>query len=277
MRDEEVAIDADRTGIEQVLTNLVTNAAQAARDGGRVLLAGQREGGDYRIVVEDDGPGVPAEVLPRIFEPFFTTKPEGVGTGLGLPVSLGIVQDHGGTLEVENGAPGARFIVRLPLTDRPAGPSTPVLGTAPVRVSRPSAGGPPRLLVVDDEEPIRRALRRYFQRNGWIVDEAPSGSEALRLLDEPGAADRYAAVLCDLRMPGVDGPAVYEWVRTERPALLPRMVMCTGDVSSEGAATFLGRLTTPVLEKPFELADVLVLLETLREGATGAARDESSP
>jgi PAS domain S-box-containing protein len=116
-------VHVDRAAIEQVVTNLVMNGAQAAAHDGRagtVWVRGNIESSDFVIQVLDDGPGIRPEIMPRIFEPFFTTKPMGQGTGLGLSVTMGIVQQHGGTISAENRAPtegtGARFVVRLPLS-----------------------------------------------------------------------------------------------------------------------------------------------------------------
>ena len=267
VRDGDVSLELDRTGFEQVVTNLITNAAHAAARNGRVALEAWRDGETYVITVTDDGPGIPDDVLPHIFEPFFTTKPTGEGTGLGLPVSLGIVREFGGTLEAANRDRGACFTIRLPVSRQPPIASTPPLGVAAVRRSGATPLRDPVLLIVDDEEPIRRALRRYFTRQGWRVEEAADGSEAIDLLTAPGAARHYTVVLCDLRMPEVDGPTVYEAVQALQPALLPRLVMTTGDVTSEAASRFLSGLATPVLEKPFELADVAALCERLRAEA----------
>jgi two-component system NtrC family sensor kinase len=111
-------IHVDPAGIEQVITNLVMNGAQSTGAGGNVWMRCYGEPGGYVIEVLDDGPGIPGDVLTRIFQPFFTTKPMGQGTGLGLSVSAGIVERHGGTIGAENVDPrngrGARFIVRLP-------------------------------------------------------------------------------------------------------------------------------------------------------------------
>ncbi len=265
--DGDVALELDRAGFEQVVTNLITNAAHAAARDGAVRLEARRDGGDYVIDVIDDGPGIPPELLGRIFEPFFTTKGSGQGVGLGLSVSLGIVEEHHGTLTVQDRPEGgACFTVRLPVSTLAPLAPTPPLGSAAVareRVVTPPEGKP-GLLIVDDEEPIRRALRRYFERKGWKVDEAADGFEGLARLTTPGAADRYAAVLCDLRMPGLDGPQLYARVREEAPALLPRFVISTGDTTGEAAATFLAGIDTPVLEKPYELTEVAALLETLK-------------
>jgi signal transduction histidine kinase len=111
-------IHVDHIGIEQVVTNLVMNAAQATGEGGNVWTRAFAEPNGYVIQVTDDGPGIPPDVLARMFEPFYTTKPMGQGTGLGLSVSMGIVQQHGGTIAAANRDPregrGAVITVRLP-------------------------------------------------------------------------------------------------------------------------------------------------------------------
>jgi signal transduction histidine kinase len=117
-------VHVDHAAMEQVLTNLVINAAQATGAHGTVTIRVRAEHGVHVLEVEDDGPGIADDVLPRIFEPFFTTKPAGQGTGLGLSVTLGIVQQHSGTIAAENKCPakeggtGARFVVRLPAPAR---------------------------------------------------------------------------------------------------------------------------------------------------------------
>ena len=115
-------VEMDVPRIKQVFLNIINNAVYAMKNGGSLTLRSTVEGTTVRIAFEDTGPGIPAEVLGRIFDPFFTTKPEVSGTGLGLSVSLGIVQSHGGTIDVrsELGA-GTTFTVTLPIThDAPA-------------------------------------------------------------------------------------------------------------------------------------------------------------
>jgi signal transduction histidine kinase/CheY-like chemotaxis protein len=267
--DGDTSIELDRAGFEQVVTNLVTNAAHSAPRDGHVRLVARRDGAEYRIDVCDDGPGIPSEILPRIFEPFFTTKATGQGVGLGLSVSLGIVQEHHGTLDASNGAEGvgACFTVRLPVSARVPIAPTPPIGIPLVRGhQRTPPPDAPGLLIVDDEEPIRRALRRFFERRGWRVEEAVDGLEGLAKLVAPGAEKRYAAILCDLRMPGLDGPELYQRVRERAPALLGRIVISTGDTSGDKAADFLDSVNAPVLQKPYELSEVATVLDQLRAG-----------
>ena len=318
-------LDVDRSGLEQVFTNLVMNAVQAVGSHGHVRLSARTVRDRLEIAVEDSGPGIPADVLPHIFEPFFTTKPVGEGTGLGLSVSLGIVEQHGGTLRAENRSHaeggGARFVVSLPLTavratptdvnGQPLGPRlsprrTP-LGMATVRETvkpplpivaaipstqstagtssngarAPEAGGAaaerppgsatkpgpaPHVLVIDDEAPIRNALRRFFERRGWHVDEAPDGAHGLATLLRADHG-QFDVMICDLKMPGVSGMELYSTLSAQRPELLGRLIFATGDVASPDAAAFLQRTRCPVLEKPYELSVLAETVERVRASA----------
>lgn len=114
----------------------------------------------------------------------------------------------------------------------------------------------PRLLVIDDESAIRRAIVRFFARRGWAVEEAADGVEGLAKLTAPDAAVRYAAVVCDLRMPGLSGVEMHRKLAAQSPTLLGRMVLFTGDVTSSEVASFLAETSCPVLAKPFELTSL---------------------
>jgi signal transduction histidine kinase len=263
----------DQHGLEQVLTNLIVNGAQAAGSGGfvRIRASGDAEG--WSIVVEDSGAGIPPDVLPRIFEPFFTTRKEGEGTGLGLSVSLGIVERQGGTIDADGGAQrsGARFTVRIPRSERTspppgtAGTARPAAGSA-LPVAPPQNGkGAPTALVIDDERSVRMALTRYFERGGWDVRQAEGGAEALELLADP-AAPAFQLVITDLRMPGRTGMEVHDWLAEHRPDLFERLIIATGDVASPPVRDFLRRTTRPVLEKPFELGALAAVVERVTAG-----------
>jgi CheY-like chemotaxis protein len=271
----DVPFTADPVGLEQVLTNLIVNAAQATGKGGAVTVRLVGSSHFSQLIVEDDGPGIPADVLGRIFEPFYTTKAEGEGTGLGLSVSLGIVEQAGGTIRAENRRAseggGARFTVTLP---RAATPSEGVAAveapaevvpafkittpesarlteaTAPVAPSTPAAVH--QVLIVDDEDVIRLALRRYFQRRNWVVVEAANGDLGLDILRKGEVVPDV--IVSDLRMPGAGGIELHAFLEDERPDLLPRLIISTGDVASPDAAAFLERAKCTVLEKPFDLS-----------------------
>ena len=116
-----------------------------------------------------------------------------------------------------------------------------------------------RVLLVDDEDVIRLALRRFFQRQGWAVDEAEDGAAALDLLVGPGVA-AYDVILTDLLMPGMSGVEFYARVAAARPELVSRVIVSTGDSMSPEAMDFLRRTGCPVLNKPFELAELRALV-----------------
>ncbi|HEU5218408.1 MAG TPA: ATP-binding protein [Gemmatimonadales bacterium] len=271
-------IEVSPAGMEQVLTNLLVNAIQAVKPGGRVTLRAGVTGDRLSLIVEDDGPGIAAESMPRIFEPFFTTKGHGEGTGLGLSVSHSIVEQLGGTLTGENRNPGergARFTVRLPYVDRRAAArrvpeASPV--DPPPQVSGDRA--PRRVLVVDDEAPIRVAIRRFLERRGWTVAEAGNGLEALERLglDEGGRfqADSYDVIITDLKMPGVTGVELYNRLAAVSPESVAKLVMISGDTASPEVAQFVGRLRQPLIQKPFDMRALADLLDQIVPAAPAA-------
>ena len=266
----DVSVLTDRAGLEQVVTNLVLNAAQSARAGGVVTVSAAADGATFRLLVEDSGPGIPAEVMDRIFEPFFTTKPTGEGTGLGLSVTLGIVQQLGGTISAENRSArdggGARFTVVLPSIDAPervregGAPHEPAPATPDFAGRRQ-----PRVLIIDDEASIRVALRRFFSRRGWDVAEASDGEAALAMLAT--ADPPYTAIISDLKMPGCSGVELHDHLARDMPELLTRIIFSTGDVASRDAAEFVQRTRCTVLRKPFELRVLDGMLTRLRDSA----------
>jgi CheY-like chemotaxis protein len=125
----------------------------------------------------------------------------------------------------------------------------------------------PRALVVDDESAVRTVLRRWLNRRGWQVDEAADGLQALTLLE--GATDEYDVVICDLRMPALDGPDLHRWIASHRPALLPHLVFASGDTNDAAAHAFLAATGCLVLEKPFELSTLAALVLRARTGSVG--------
>ena len=136
-------------------------------------------------------------------------------------------------------------------------------------MTEPHTFPPRRALLVDDEPVIRYALRRFFQRQGWQVDEAEDGNSALDLLLDPSPdAPTYDVVISDLRMPGLSGIELYARIERERPELLHRLILSTGDSASPEAATFLRRSACPVLNKPFELAHLRQMVDRVVHAAS---------
>lgn len=248
---------ADAHQVKQVLLNLLINAEQAmlgAHGRGTVVIRTWSDAGRGVVVLEvrDDGPGVPADVQARIFDPFFTTKEVGKGTGLGLTVAFALVQEHGGriTLRSEPGQ-GASFFVELPATTEAEAVSAGAAVSAPP-VSASAAAGT-RVLIVEDETALATAVREAFLDAGYEVDRAGDGEEGLALV----AARPYDLVICDLKMPRVDGIRFYRAMAATAPALARRVIFVTGDVAGTEAERFLEDTGCRWLLKPFRLADLL--------------------
>src|SRR5262249_53262211 len=211
LADRLPATWGDAAQISQVLLNLLINAQHALRElsaPGSITIrtwVGHSDGlaadGAERIYISiaDNGPGIPAELMPRIFEPFFTTKPVGQGTGLGLSVCYGIIADHGGgVLGAAQTGPSARFRIEVPR--REAVPAQSVLAIP--HTGRPAA--PPsdrRILLVDDDVSVVYLVRSALEHGNSLV-VAADGRQALGILE----VERFDLVLCDLRMPGMGGP-----------------------------------------------------------------------
>jgi len=254
---------ADATQIQQVLLNILNNAYQAieaqARPGGRIKIRTEAAGARVRILIQDNGPGIPAEVLPRIFNPFFTTKGVGKGTGLGLSLCYGIIKEHGGSITpVTQYGKGATFIIELPVPviprDMASAPESP---EAWLMNSHEGTGR--RVLVIDDEEPILNLVREHLAKCGYEVRVAVRGEAGLSELKR----NRFDVMFCDWKMPGLNGRQVYETLRTTDPGLCRRIVFITGDVINEPMRQFLEMEKLPCLTKPFALPELRAAIQTV--------------
>ncbi len=228
---------ADPHQIQQVLLNLVINAEQAmlsANGRGSLVVRTWHNSDEDAVVIEvnDDGPGIPMEVRTKIFDPFFTTKEVGKGTGLGLTVAYAIAQEHGGHIRVESRpSRGASFVVELPVsggTDSAARPARP---PAPSMEAVRGAA----VLLVEDERALAAAVSDALTDAGLTVDHASDGEEALARIREK----TYDVIVCDLKMPRVDGMTLYRAIAAATPALARRVIFVTGDVAGSDAERFL--------------------------------------
>ncbi len=245
---------ADPHQLQQVLLNLIINAEQAmigTNGRGTLILRTWHEPDRDAVVLEvnDDGPGVPDEVQPRVFDPFFTTKDVGKGTGLGLTVAYAIVQEHGGRIMLKSHqGNGASFFLELPAGDGPLKPAQ------PAQVDRPSnAAAGAKVLVVEDEAALGAAVAESLQDDGFVVERASDGLEALERMRE----QHFDLIICDLKMPRLDGSQFYRELETAQPDAVRRVMFVTGDVAGTDAERFLEETGCRWLAKPFRLKDLL--------------------
>ena len=254
----------DRGQMEQVLLNLVVNAEQAlaGRPEPRLVLRTLRCERGVSVHVTDNGPGIPARELERIFDPFFTTKAPGEGMGLGLALVHGMVADHGGRVHVDSEAgEGTTFRIDFPrAADEPHREQAP----APADVE-PSE--PLRVLVVDDEDSIRRTLARFLGRRGHSVSVAAEGGEALRLVDE--AEDGFDVILSDVRMPGLSGDLLHARLRERGDGMDRRLIFMSGDALGDQTADALAGAEVPVILKPFDMDALARTVEAVGRSRIG--------
>jgi len=268
------ATKADPGQIEQVVMNLVVNARDAIKGGGRITIEtanvdldneyvrthpGARPGPHIMLAVSDTGEGISADVMPHIFEPFFTTKEVGKGTGLGLSTVYGIVRQSGGNVFVySQQGRGTTFKVYLPRVDEPA-------PAAPQPPHRKVHSGAETVLLVEDEPALRELIRIALTGNGFTVLDAGSPADALVLCRTHTAP--LHLLITDIIMPGMDGPSLAKQVLQERPEI--KVLYMSGYATNFIMHDGIVDPGTNFLEKPFHPATLLAKVREVLDGITG--------
>jgi len=264
---------ADAPQIQQVLLNLLINAEQAlaGRPNPRIvvrlyrstapidpptvlpdLIDNRRAAGEDLVIfdIADNGPGLQPQVIERLFEPFVTTRPVGQGIGMGLAISYAIMSQHRGTIQVASvPGQGATFRVAVPIRRdaraRGHQPAAPVAATEAAKV-----------LVIDDEPAIVDLVSRLLARDGYTVAGALRASGALHDLRH----EQFDFILCDMRMPDMDGITFYQQLKHDFPNAMGRFILMTGDTTNVQAEGFLEQHQLAVLRKPFTRQELLSVL-----------------
>ncbi|HUS28253.1 MAG TPA: response regulator [Kofleriaceae bacterium] len=249
---------ANESRLGQVLLNLIVNAVQAIPEGNyeanEIRVTTKQDGEHVVIDVSDTGAGIPVDVRGRLFTPFFTTKPVGVGTGLGLAISHRIMSSMNGsiTFDTEVGK-GTTFHLTLPV----AGPTVaPVTKKVPMIAKAVRRG---RVLVIDDEESLGQAIRRYLS----IDHDVEAVTSARVALDMLARGDRYDVILCDLMMPQITGMEVHDTVAKIDQRQAQRIVFVTGGAFTEAARKFFENTPNQRIEKPFDLKTLRLMVNEL--------------
>ncbi|MEJ5221758.1 MAG: ATP-binding protein, partial [Tepidiforma sp.] len=251
--------------LTQVLLNLVTNAEHAldGRPVRRIVIeGGTDEAGNVRITVSDTGSGMDEATRARIFEPFFTTK-QGVGTGLGLPLSYSIVQSHRGTIDcISTPGTGTTFVITLPAPAEG--------GAADAAVEAPAPARQATVLVIDDEPSLRKVCRRLVESLGHRCLDAENSGRALEL----AAEFEPDVILCDYRLATETADAVFEGLEARMPHLIPRAIIATGATTDAGVTALVERYGLELLAKPYGVEEIA---RVIRERVTGAEESADSP
>ena len=269
-------ISGDATQLHQVLLNLCVNARDAMPDGGTLDVAaenvtvdeqlarmnpGAQLGAHVVLRVGDTGMGMSPETMDKIYDPFFTTKEVGKGTGLGLATVIGIVKGHGGFLSLQSElGVGTTFRVYLPASGESAVATGRKIEAAPAR------GKGERVLVVDDEPPIREALVGTLESHGYRAYTAEDGSDALALYFQ--RKDEIDLVITDLAMAQMDGVQLVRSLRKVNPKV--RVIVSSGHVTKEAQVVLSGLGVTTFLDKPYSADKLLRALRTVIEAPAAA-------
>ncbi len=263
-------VQADPGRVQQVVMNLCVNARDAMPEGGRITLTTRdhtfdstfcqthpwaQPGAYTRLSVEDTGTGMSEAVQSRMFEPFFTTKEVGRGTGLGLATVYGIVKEHDGLITFESKpGRGSAFHVYLPVAETPAPAGTPPTPLAPT-----GPGHGETLLLVEDEEAVRRLVLRVLEKAGYHVLAAADGDEGVRVFEANPDVIRLAVV--DLVMPKRSGRAVAEALHALRPGL--PILFATGYDRDNLAEGFRPEARTELIQKPYAAGELLAKIRQM--------------
>ncbi|HWB61248.1 MAG TPA: ATP-binding protein [Chthoniobacteraceae bacterium] len=267
---EPAWISADAGQIKQVIINLVINSLQAVenREKRRVTISVAAEGEFVALQVEDTGNGIPPEHLKRVFDPFFTTKSFNHGTGLGLSICASIVQRHSGEIQIDS-TPGIGTTVKVQI---PAATITPLASPMPAPAQQDASASPldgAHVLVVDDEEYVACAVQETLRlKTNCSVERVGNGLQAIERLRRK----EFHLVISDVRMPGMNGFDLFDWIAQNQPGLTSHFLFITGDAGNAELNDDLTKLGVPVLRKPFSPNVLLEECRPLVKKSSASAR-----
>ncbi|RMF96546.1 MAG: PAS domain S-box protein, partial [Candidatus Schekmanbacteria bacterium] len=245
---------ADETQIEQVFLNMINNSFQAlSGNEGEIIIESSIENKSIVIKISDNGPGIPKENLKRIFDPFFTTKEPQIGTGLGLSLCYGIINNHKGSISVESKPyKKTTFTIKLPIvkTSKAAEVEEKEQG-----ISYQQQKEQKKILVIDDDSMIRDLIFSILNKK-HRVEIADNGKTALEKIKNC----TYDLIISDLRMPGIDGFSLYNILKEKNAGIEKSVIFTTGDTYDPKTKKFIEETKTICLPKPFNINDLLEIV-----------------
>ena len=252
-------IFADERQIEQVFVNIINNACDALEEkggtGGILEIKTRADKDETCIDIINNGPEIPKESIGKIFDPFYTSKEVGKGTGLGLSLCYGIIREHGGDITVSSEAGGTHFTIRMPIPCH-VDASYLSLQNHMEEVTGNSEMKLKKILIVDDEDD-QLDVMKHILRGTYIVTGVNSGTEAINKLNN----EDYDMIICDVKMPGIDGAGVFEWVSRNKPYMEKKMLFSTGDVLGGKAESLIRKIGGNYIIKPYNMEELLRKVE----------------
>lgn len=247
---------ADFNQLQQVCIIILENAQHALisnQDSKEMRIKTEHKEETIIIKFSDNGPGIPRDIQNRIFEPFFTTKELGKGTGLGLSIAYGIINKHNGKFYVESEpGEGATFVIELPIVKDPSSTdfqNDPKNKTVySFRTGKQAPAGK-RILIVDDEVEMIEMLFNLLKNDGYRVDTARNGKLALEKIQ----VRDYEVIICDVKMPVMNGIELYEVLQKRKPKMAERIIFISGDIINKETIRFLKTCGCMYLGKPFKI------------------------
>ena len=247
----------DSNQVQQVFTNIILNAYHAMtssrqHEGRLEVSSGVNGDGMIEVTFRDSGPGVPADIQNKIFDPFFTTKPTGVGTGLGLSVSYGIIKEHDGSISVESSVEegGTVFRITLPVLDIKDYLGVDEEEDNHLRMETVDSENGRIVMIVEDEELVTALVTGILESDGYGVDVAVNGEEALSKVKRAA----YDFIVCDIKLPQMNGKEFYRRLKAMDTGLERRILFITGDPSTE-TLDFIEETGNRFLSKPFKIEE----------------------
>ena len=259
---------ADERQIEQVFINIISNACDAIEgrdgDGGEIEIMSYSTDSDIFFYIANNGPEIQKEGIEKIFDPFYTSKEVGKGTGLGLSLCYGIVHEHGGDITVMSEPGRTQFTIKMPVITGEDFAYHPV-SDSDVSAHFGDKGQIKRVLIVDDEEDQLEVMKRIL-RDEYAVVGVNSGRDAIKMLGN----EEYDLIICDVKMPGIDGAGIYEWIKANRPHMEKKILFSTGDVLGSKAERLIEKIGENYITKPYNMEELLKKVEDILGGAVSS-------
>ena len=261
LEDSLPMIFADERQIEQVFVNVINNACDALDekegDGGIIEIISYCKNDEIYFDIINNGPEISREAIGKIFDPFYTSKEVGKGTGLGLSLCYGIIHEHGGDITVSSEFGRTQFTIRMPMASEEDSSYCHLQdsdGEAGERTTKQFK----KILVIDDEDD-QLDVMTHILRDTYTVTGVNSGKEAINRLNN----DEYDMIICDFKMPGIDGAGVFEWISSNKPYMERRMLFSTGDVLGGKAEALIKKIGGNYIIKPYNIEELLKKVESI--------------